>query len=63
LSASSGSQRWSCSASLAVPHAFGRDGLRFCVTYFLVRLLLVGCYAAVARTRDATLRVAVTRLA
>src|ERR1700757_206337 len=38
-------------ASLAVPHAFGRDGLIFGVAYFVVRLLHIGCYAAVARAR------------
>ena len=36
-------------ASLAVPHAFGRDGLVFGVAYFVVRALHIGCYAAVAR--------------
>ncbi len=39
-------------ASLAVPHAFGRDGLIFGVAYFVVRALHVGCYAAVARARN-----------
>jgi len=39
-------------ASLAVPHAFGRYGLTFGVAYFIVRVLHVGCYAAVARARN-----------
>jgi low temperature requirement protein LtrA len=39
-------------ASLAVPHAFGRDGLSFGVAYFVVRILHIGCYVAVARSRD-----------
>ncbi len=39
-------------ASLAVPHAFGRYGLMFGVAYFVVRVLHVGCYAAVARARN-----------
>jgi low temperature requirement protein LtrA len=51
-------------ASLAVPHAFGRDGLVFGIAYFVVRLLHVGCYAAVARARhDRTLLAVVVRLA
>jgi low temperature requirement protein LtrA len=50
-------------ASLAVPHAFGRDGLIFGVAYFVVRALHIGCYAAVARARhDATLAAVVARL-
>ena len=36
-------------ASLAVPHAFGDDGLIFGIAYFVVRALHIGCYAAVAR--------------
>jgi low temperature requirement protein LtrA len=49
--------------SLAVPHAFGRDGLLFGVAYFVVRVMHVGCYAAVARAqRDRTLSVVVARL-
>jgi low temperature requirement protein LtrA len=45
-------------ASLAVPHAFGADGLIFGVAYFVVRLLHIGCYAAVARAQhDARSRV------
>jgi low temperature requirement protein LtrA len=39
-------------ASLAVPHAFDRDGLIFGVAYFVVRALHIGWYAAVARARD-----------
>ena len=51
-------------ASLAVPHAFGDDGLIFGIAYFVVRALHIGCYAAVARTRnDPTLAAAVSRLA
>jgi low temperature requirement protein LtrA len=50
-------------ASLAVPHAFGRDGLIFGLAYFVVRLLHIGCYAAVARVRaDRVLLQAVWRL-
>jgi low temperature requirement protein LtrA len=50
-------------ASLAVPHAFGRDGLIFGVAYFVVRALHIGCYAAVARARnDTTLAAVVARL-
>jgi low temperature requirement protein LtrA len=51
-------------ASLAVPHAFGSDGLIFGVAYLVVRLLHVGTYALVARVRrDATLAEVVGRLA
>ena len=51
-------------ASLAVPHAFGSDGLIFGIAYFVVRALHIGCYAAVARARnDPTLAAAVSRLA
>jgi low temperature requirement protein LtrA len=39
-------------ASLAVPHAFGRDGLVFGIAYFVVRVLHIGCYLAVARARS-----------
>jgi low temperature requirement protein LtrA len=39
-------------ASLAVPHAFGRDGLIFGIAYFAVRVLHIGCYAAVAQARE-----------
>jgi low temperature requirement protein LtrA len=50
-------------ASLAVPHAFGSDGLIFGVAYFVVRVLHIGCYAAVARARnDRTLSAVVWRL-
>src|SRR5579864_9523742 len=38
-------------ASLAVPHAFGRDGLTFGVAYLVVRILHISCYAAIARAR------------
>jgi low temperature requirement protein LtrA len=51
-------------ASLAVPHAFGYDGLIFGVAYFAVRVLHVGTYTIVARTRqDAELAGVVGRLA
>jgi low temperature requirement protein LtrA len=51
-------------ASLAVPRAFGSDGLVFGVAYFAVRLLHIGTYAAVARARhDPELVGAVGRLA
>lgn len=51
-------------ASLAVPHAFGSDGLIFGIAYFVVRALHIGCYAAVARAQnDPTLAAAVSRLA
>jgi low temperature requirement protein LtrA len=50
-------------ASLAVPRAFGADGLIFGVAYFVVRLVHIGCYAAVARARhDAALARVVARL-
>ncbi|HEY6395817.1 MAG TPA: low temperature requirement protein A [Solirubrobacteraceae bacterium] len=50
-------------ASLAVPRAFGGDGLIFGVAYFAVRVLHIACYAAVARARnDATLATVVWRL-
>jgi hypothetical protein len=35
-----------------VPHAFGRYGLIFGMAYFFVRVLHVGCYAAIARACD-----------
>jgi low temperature requirement protein LtrA len=35
-----------------VPHAFGRDGLVFGIAYFVVRVLHIGCYLAVARARS-----------
>ena len=49
--------------SLAVPHAFGRDGLIFGVAYLVLRGLHIGCYAAVARAqRDPALGAVVARL-
>jgi len=51
-------------ASLAVPGAFGADGLLFGIAYFVVRLLHIGCYTTLARDlHDATLGKAVARLA
>jgi len=51
-------------ASLAVPHAFGADGLIFGVAYFVVRALHLGCYSAVARSQhDPALGMLVGRLA
>ena len=51
-------------ASLAVPHAFGSDGLIFGVAYACVRLFHVGTYALVARNQhDTDLAGAVARLA
>ena len=41
-------------ASIAVPHAFGSDGLIFGVAYFVVRLFHIGTYAAVARAQHDT---------
>jgi low temperature requirement protein LtrA len=50
-------------ASLAVPHAFGKDGLIFGVAYFVIRALHIGCFAAIARARnDPSLATAVWRL-
>jgi low temperature requirement protein LtrA len=50
-------------ASLAEPHAFGKDGLIFGTAYFVIRALHIGCYAALARARnDPTLAAAVWRL-
>jgi low temperature requirement protein LtrA len=49
-------------ASLAVPHAFGVDGLLFGVAYFAVRGLHLLCFAIVARG-DPTLSRVVGRLA
>jgi low temperature requirement protein LtrA len=50
--------------SLAVPQAFGSDGLIFGVGYLIVRLLHIGCYTVLARKRkDAVLGKAVARLA
>ena len=49
--------------SLAVPHAFDRDGWIFGFAYFAVRALHIGAYVAVARTQhDAQLRQAILRL-
>jgi low temperature requirement protein LtrA len=51
-------------ASLAVPHAFGSDGLTFGLAYFAVRVFHVGTYTVVARARrDAELQRVVGRLA
>jgi low temperature requirement protein LtrA len=51
-------------ASLAVPDAFGGDGLIFGIAYFVVSVLHIVCYAAVARTQqDPELRRVVRRLA
>ena len=51
-------------ASLTVPQAFGADGLLFGSAYFVVRLLHIGCYTALARSlHDASLAKAVGRLA
>jgi len=50
-------------ASLALPQAFGSEALMFGVAYFVVRLLHIGCYAAVARAQnDPTLTRVVARL-
>ena len=50
-------------ASLAVPDAFGGDGLIFGIAYFVVSVLHIVCYAAVARTQqDPELRRVVRRL-
>jgi low temperature requirement protein LtrA len=49
-------------ASLAVPHAFGRDALVFGIAYFLVRALHIAAYAVLARA-DPSLRIVVVRLA
>jgi low temperature requirement protein LtrA len=48
--------------SLAVPHAFGRDGLVFGVAYLMVRVLHLAAYVVVSRG-DPQLRGVVTRLA
>jgi low temperature requirement protein LtrA len=48
--------------SLAVPHAFGRDGLVFGVAYLTVRVLHLAAYVVVSRG-DPQLRGVVTRLA
>jgi low temperature requirement protein LtrA len=49
-------------ASLAVPHAFGKDALLFGVAYFLVRALHILAYGVLARGNP-LLRAAVFRLA
>jgi low temperature requirement protein LtrA len=49
-------------ASLAVPHAFGRDGVVFGVAYFTVRALHISAYVIVGR-QDPQLRGVVGRLA
>ena len=49
-------------ASLAVPHAFGKDALVFGIAYFLVRILHIVAYAVLARD-DPRLRGVVYRLA
>jgi len=49
--------------SLAVPHAFDRDGWIFGVAFFALRALHIGAYVAIARTQhDAALRRAILRL-
>jgi low temperature requirement protein LtrA len=48
--------------SLAVPHAFGRDGLVFGVAYLMVRVLHLAAYTVVSRS-DPQLRGVVARLA
>ena len=51
-------------ASLAVPHAFGADGLLFGISILVVRLVHLGAYGLLARSRgDGELGVAVFRLA
>jgi low temperature requirement protein LtrA len=49
-------------ASLAVPHAFGKDALLFGVAYFFVRALHIAAYSVLARDNP-VLRAAVLRLA
>jgi low temperature requirement protein LtrA len=49
-------------ASLAVPHAFGKDALLFGVAYFFVRALHIAAYSVIARGNP-LLRAAVFRLA
>jgi low temperature requirement protein LtrA len=49
-------------ASLAVPHAFGKDALLFGVAYFFVRALHIAAYSVLARGNP-VLRAAVVRLA
>ncbi len=49
--------------SLAVPHAFDRDGWVFGVAFFALRALHIGAYVALARKQDdAPLRRAILRL-
>jgi len=49
--------------SLAVPHAFDRDGWIFGIAFFALRALHIGAYVALARTQhDAPLRRAILRL-
>lgn len=51
-------------ASLAVPHAFGSDGLTFGVAYFALRAFHLGIYTTVAeKEHDRRLRRVVARLA
>ena len=49
-------------ASLAVPHAFGDDGVIFGVAYLAVRVLHLGAYTIVSRD-DPQLRAVVVRMA
>ena len=49
-------------ASLAVPHAFGKDALVFGIAFFFVRAVHLTAYAVLARD-DPRLRVVVVRLA
>jgi low temperature requirement protein LtrA len=49
-------------ASLAVPHAFGGDGLIFGIAYFVVRALQIAAYVLISRN-DPVLRAVVWRLA
>jgi low temperature requirement protein LtrA len=49
-------------ASLAVPHAFGKDALVFGVAFFFIRALHITAYAVLARGNPA-LRIVVARLA
>jgi low temperature requirement protein LtrA len=49
-------------ASLAVPHAFGKNALLFGVAFFFVRALHIAAYAVLARD-DPRLRLVVPRLA
>src|SRR5881397_3724662 len=49
-------------ASLAVPHAFGKDALAFGIAFFFVRGLHLAAYAVLARN-DPQLRLVVVRLA